>query len=64
MLVYEDHCVGCPGGLSCLGETCSNRNVPVHYCDRCGDELDDVYDYDGEELCEDCLKKIFLRKSA
>ena len=51
MIVYEDHCVECPPGSWCLGPTCPNRNVEVHYCDRCGDALDEVFDYEGEELC-------------
>ena len=62
MIVYEDHCVECPPGSWCLGLACPNRNVEVHYCDRCGDALDEIFDYEGEELCEDCLKKIFRRK--
>lgn len=63
MLVYEDHCVGCPPGVHCLGPTCPNRNVPVPYCDRCGDALDEIYEYEGEEICEECLKKIFRRST-
>lgn len=46
----ENHCVGCTDlGLHCLGSGCSNRNVVVYVCDRCGAELDD-----DEELCERC----------
>ena len=56
----EDHCVNC--GLPCLGGTCSNRNVEVYYCDECDDEITEVYEVDDEELCEDCLKKMFLKK--
>ena len=32
----ENHCVDC--GLPCLGSSCPYRNVPVDYCDDCGDE--------------------------
>lgn len=56
----ENHCVCC--GLPCLGSSCPNRNVPVHYCDKCKEELDDIYEVDGEELCEECLKEMFLKK--
>lgn len=62
MLTYENQCVGCTSmGLSCMGTTCPNRNVRVYYCDKCGDELEEVYDVDGEELCEECLKDMFRR---
>lgn len=64
MIRIEDHCVGCTDlGMHCLGFACRNRNVEVHYCDKCGAELpdDEIYDVDGEELCEDCLKEKFIR---
>ena len=63
MIRYENHCCDCAvPGYPCLGSSCPNRNVPVYYCDRCGDEIDgDIYDADGEELCEDCLKDMFRR---
>lgn len=64
MLRYENHCVCCTSlGLHCLGSSCPNRNVPVYYCDKCECEIDgDVYDVDGEEMCEDCLKEMFRRR--
>ena len=63
MVRYENYCVGCTAiGLVCMGATCPNRDVPIHYCDKCKYEIDgDVYDVDGEELCEDCLKDMFRR---
>ena len=60
MLKYEDHCVGCSDGLPCLGSRCPNKNVPVYYCDECGEEMDEVYE-DGDELCEECLKKRYRK---
>lgn len=62
MVKNEDHCVDC--GLSCLGSSCPNRNVEVYYCDKCNEEIpyDEIYDVDGEELCEECLKEMFLRR--
>lgn len=64
MLRYENRCYDCAvPGYPCHGSSCPNRNVPVHYCDKCGDEIDgDIYDVDGEELCEKCLKDMFVRK--
>lgn len=59
MIRYENNCVCCPSEMGCLGSWCPHRNVEVHYCDECGDELDDIYNVDGEELCEHCLKRRF-----
>ena len=61
-LEYENHCCGCAApGYPCLGASCPNRNVPVHYCDNCGEELHEIYDVDDQELCEECLKEMFRR---
>lgn len=64
MFKVEDRCCGCAvPGYPCEGNSCSKRNVRVHYCDKCGDEItDDVYEVDGEDLCEDCLKEMFLKE--
>lgn len=59
MVKYENYCCSCD---PCRGSICPNRKVPVHYCDKCGEELDKIYDVDGEELCESCLKEMFLKK--
>lgn len=50
----ENHCVDC--GLPCLGKLCPYRNVPVDYCDDCGDE-GAKYRIEGDDLCETCLEK-------
>jgi hypothetical protein len=62
MIKYENHCVDC--GKPCLGNACPYRNVPVCYCDNCNDELpaDGAYEFDGEDLCEDCLKAKFKKE--
>ena len=59
MVKYENQCVGCE---SCIGSSCKYLRVPVHYCDKCKWELDEIFDVDGQELCEDCLKDMFRRK--
>ncbi len=59
MIRYEDQCVGCPTEMGCLGSACPYMGVPVLICDRCRDEVEDLYDYYGEQLCEDCLLKEF-----
>lgn len=52
MTRYENDCVDC--GLTCKGSDCPNRHAPHYYCDKCGYE-DELYDFDGQELCKDCL---------
>lgn len=63
MLKYEDRCLGCTDmGMRCLGRGCPNKNVPVYYCDKRGEELDAVYVDDGEHLCEQCLLEKHIMK--
>jgi hypothetical protein len=33
----------------------------VYYCDQCKEEIEEIYDVDGKELCEECLKEMFRR---
>ena len=66
MLVYENHCCDCATpGYPCLGSACELRRVPVHYCDKCdpkhNNPLEKVYEVEGQELCEDCLKEMFIK---
>lgn len=56
MVKTENQCVDCV--LPCMGDTCPYRNVRVLYCDNCGNEVDKLYLYEGEETCEDCLFKL------
>ena len=59
----EDHCVGCSDlGKPCLGDRCRYSHVVVYYCDQCGSELEEIYEVDGEELCEYCLKDKFRKE--
>ena len=65
MVKYENHCCDCAtSGYPCRGSECPLRNVEVHYCDnpKCGNELIDIYDDDGDELCADCLMERHRRK--
>ena len=55
MITYEDECVGCSAGLGCMGSACPNRNVPHLYCDKCKEEVDNLYEYEGEQVCVDCI---------
>jgi hypothetical protein len=58
-----DMCCGCATDVyACRGDLCPNRHVTVYYCDKCKCEIeDDVYDVDGFDLCEDCLKDEFRK---
>lgn len=57
---YINECVGCTSmGLPCRGDSCPHRNIPVWFCDECQDQVDpsELYDVDGEDVCEECLLK-------
>lgn len=60
MVTYENECVGCPPHMGCDGDLCKYRHAPHLFCDECGDETNELYDYDGQELCEYCATKRFL----
>lgn len=58
MVKYENECCDCAvPAYPCMGESCPNRNVPHYYCDECGEEPYDLYEFDGQQLCIDCIKK-------
>ena len=62
MIKIENRCCGCAtDSYPCRGSACPLTHIEVHYCDRCGDELDEIYEVDDIELCEDCLKEMFKR---
>lgn len=57
---YEGECHGCATeSYPCLGSACPNRHVKHLYCDECDDEVEEVYDFEGIQLCEKCLLKKF-----
>ena len=62
MLRIENRCCDCATpGYPCRGSACPLTHLEVYYCDKCGDELDEIYEVDCEDLCEDCLKEKFRR---
>lgn len=58
MIAFTNECVGCPPELGCMGSSCPNRNVKHYICDNCKCEVEDLYDYEGEELCLDCIETV------
>lgn len=55
MVKIESDCVEC--GLPCLYESCPYYQVVVYECDCCGDEVDKLYSFDGQELCINCIEQ-------
>ena len=53
----ENDCCDCAtGSYPCLGNSCPKRNAEHYYCDKCGDEAK-LYEFEGSELCIDCIEK-------
>lgn len=55
MVRVESGCVDC--ALPCVYYTCPYYEAVVYECDSCGDEVDDLYYFDGQELCIDCIER-------
>lgn len=53
MVKTENNCLMC--GLPCLGSGCPYRNVKHCYCDKCGDDVETLYEYNGKQLCKYCV---------
>ena len=54
MIIFEDECVSCPPEMGWLGDSCPNKRVPHYICDKC-DEEDVLYEFEGRQLCADCV---------
>lgn len=58
MIIIEDECCGCAvPGYPCMGSACPNINVKHYICDKCGDEFEKLYYYEGRELCIGCIEE-------
>ena len=54
MIIKENDCVGCE---TCMG--CGRRyGYYIHVCDECKSD-EQLYKYEGEELCAECLLSRF-----
>ena len=62
MKKIENQCCDCAvPGYPCRGSICEYRHVTVYYCDNCGEELEEIFRVDDEDLCECCLKEKFRK---
>lgn len=61
MITKSRDCVGCPSHMGCSRPFCPYYDSLALVCDKCKDEFDELYEYDGTHLCEDCLKKEFTK---
>lgn len=57
MRYLENECVNC--GFPCIFEACPNFRVEHFKCDYCGAEDIRLYEYGGDEICEECLLEEF-----
>ena len=55
MRYTESGCVGCE--LPCLHTACPHYEETHYKCDECGEEDVTLYEFDGQELCIDCVIK-------
>lgn len=61
MIVYENDCCSCAvPGYPCTGK---HKHVPHLHCDRCDADVEEVYDVDGEDICEECLLEMYEKKT-
>lgn len=57
MHYYENECCDC--GLPCTYNSCPYYKVKHFVCDFCKEQDIKLYDYNGYEICEECLIKQF-----
>ncbi len=57
MRYHTSECCDC--GLPCIYKTCPHYEVEHFQCDFCKEEDVRLYNYNGYEICEECLLKEF-----
>lgn len=57
MIYHTNDCVDC--NLPCIHKACPYYDVKHFKCDFCGEEDVKLYEYNGSEICEECLLKEF-----
>ncbi len=59
MTILKNECRDCATpGYPCIGDSCPYTHIKIHSCDDCGCEEETLYEYEGKELCQDCLLDI------
>ena len=59
MIDYEDNCVCCDRCVEC-----GRKRQLVMYCDRCECVTEELYEYEGEQLCGECLLEVYPKVEA
>jgi hypothetical protein len=54
MISVESDCVDC--GLPCIYNACPHYKAIRYICDSCNDEVNDLFLFDGQELCINCIE--------
>lgn len=63
MIKFEHECCDCKvPGYPCRGSLCDFGSTHF-FCDECKDEVDELYEYENEQLCESCLLGKFPKAS-
>ncbi len=60
MVRYENRCCECSAALYPCNH-CGLEHTPVLICDNCGQEVEDLYEYDLGEWCEECIIKNYSK---
>ena len=55
MVKYENECCNCDVPCS----NCGRKRVKHLYCDNCGADVEELYNYFFIELCEKCVLERF-----
>lgn len=55
MTYIDSDCVNCD--LPCIYNACPYYEVTRYQCDDCGEMDITLYEFDGDELCIECVKK-------
>ena len=53
LVVVESDCASCD--LPCIYDACKFYKSIKLYCDKCGEESDDLWYFGTQELCKDCI---------
>lgn len=62
MTITTNECCDCATpAYPCMGEDCPRRHTEHLVCNKCGEEAEQLYIVDGEELCETCLLAGFAK---